>query len=174
MSVRPESVLDLDSQQRLKAIADETRAKILQLLHDAPASAKEVSRLLEMSHGKVGHHMNVLRDAGLIHVVEERKVRALTEKIYSPTYDRLTFSVPGTDRLRFTLEQVAREALPSSEQPFTPPALMVTARMSESRAAEFHEWLQYLIDEFVDSGEEAADTVFGLAASVFLTGTPQR
>ena len=173
MPVR-KSVLDLDSQQRLKAIADQTRTSILQLLHDAPASAKEVSSLLDMSHGKVGHHMNVLREAGLIHVVEERKVRALTEKIYAPTFDRLTFSVAGTDRLRFTLEQVAREAMPGSEQPFTPPAMFVTARMSEAKAAEFHEWLLYLIDEFVGSGEEAAETVFGLAGSVFLTGTPKR
>ena len=174
MPVRSDTVLDLDSEQRLKAIADQTRTRILQLLRDAPASAKEVSRLLEMSHGKVGHHMNVLREAGLIHVVEERKVRALTEKLYAPTFDRLTFSVPGTDRLRFTLEQVAREALPGSDQPFTPPAMFVTARMSESKAAEFQVWLQYLIDEFVESGEEEAETVFGFAGSVFLTGTPRR
>ena len=99
MSVHTDRLVDIDSQERLKALANDTRVKILGILADAPASAKDVSGLLNMTHGKVGHHMKVLSDAGLIAVVEERKVRAMTEKLYGPTFDRLTFSVPGADRL---------------------------------------------------------------------------
>ena len=46
--------------------------------------------------------------------------------------------------------------------------------MSQSTANEFNQRLQDLIDEFVASAEEKAETVFGLAGSVFLTGTPAR
>ena len=73
--------LVMDSPDQLKAFADETRAKILRVLDDGPASAKQLSDLLKMSHGKVGHHMKVLREAGLIEVVEERPVRAVTERV---------------------------------------------------------------------------------------------
>jgi len=118
--------------------------------------------------------MNVLRDAGLIEVVEERKVRALTEKLYGVTYDRLTFSVPGADRLRFALEQIAREALPSHEQPFTPPAQVVSVRMTEERAAGFHSRCLALVEEFVSSEDPSATTSFGMGTTVFLTGTPTR
>lgn len=174
MPVHTDRVLDVNSQQRLKALADDTRVRILGILRDSPASAKEVSGLLEMSHGRVGHHMNVLRDAGLIAVVEERQVRAMTEKLYGPTFERLTFSAPGADRLRFVLGQISSEALPSPEQPFEPPAMLVTARMTEGRAAEFHARCRELIGEFVDEEEPGADHVFGMATTVFLTGTPSR
>lgn len=174
MSVHKDRILDVDSQERLKALANDTRVRILGILTDAPASAKEVSGLLGMTHGKVGHHMSVLSEAGLISVVEERKVRAMTEKLYSSTFDRLTFSAPGADRLRFTLGQIAREALPSSEQPFEPPALLVTARMTKEGAAEFNSRCRELIDEFADSEEPDAEQVFGMATTVFLTGTPTR
>jgi DNA-binding transcriptional ArsR family regulator len=174
MPAHTDRVLDIDSQQRLKALGDDTRARILGILGDRPSSAKEISGLLEMTHGKVGHHMNVLHEAGLIEVVEERRVRAMTEKLYGPTFERLTFSVPGADRLQFTLGQIAREARPSSEQPFEPPAMFITVRMTEERARAFHARCRELMEEFADSGDPDSTNVFGLATSVFLTGTPGR
>lgn len=174
MSLHTGVVLELDSPQRLKALADDTRTRILQILRDSPASAKDLATDLGMSHGKVGHHIKVLRENGFIEVVEERPVRALTEKIYAPAFDRLVFTAPGSDRLRFALEMIAREAVPAEEQPFEPPAMVVTARMSERRAAEFHARCRDLMEEFLSSEEPEAEEVFGIGASVFLTGAPPR
>lgn len=172
MSVHTRDVLVLDEPDQLKAIADDTRAKILRILEEEQASAKQLSGLLGMSHGKVGHHVKVLAEAGLIEVVEERKVRAMTERLYGLTYERLAFDVPGTSRLSFTLDQAAREAAP--DQPFDPPAVLVTARMSEPRAASFHRRVVELAEEFGEAGEEGASVVFGLTSAVFATDTPDR
>ena len=164
--------LVLDSSERLKAIADDNRAQILRILGDGPASAKELAGLTGMSHGKVGHHLKVLRETGFIELVSERPVRAVVERFYGLAYDRLRFAFAGSDRLRFTLDQAAREASP--DQPFDPPGVVLTVRISEARAAEFHQRLLELGEEFTRSEDSDSPTVFGFTGSVFLTDTPLR
>lgn len=163
----------LDEPVHLKAFADETRAKMLRILEDSPASAKQLSTLLDMSHGKVGHHMKVLREAGLIEVVEERPVRAVTERFYGLTYDRIRFAARDDDRLGFLFSQAAREARPASEQPFDPPGVLLTVRMRSERAVEFHQRITELADDFEGSSDAEAADVYGIAASVFVTETPR-
>ncbi|MEE9177392.1 MAG: winged helix-turn-helix domain-containing protein [Acidimicrobiia bacterium] len=172
MSLHKETELLLESPQQLKALANETRAKILRILEDGPASAKQLSGLLEMTHGKVGHHIKVLREAGLIEVVEERPVRAVIERFYGLSFDHLRFGDNSSDRLQFTLAQAAREAVPTSGQPFEPPGVFLTVRMSQEHAADFHRRVLALANEFKDSGDSRGDNVYGLTASVFLTDTP--
>ena len=172
MSVHTGVELVLDSSERLKAIADDNRSQILRILGDGPASAKELSGLTGMSHGKVGYHIKVLREAGFIELVSERPVRAVIERFYGLAYDRLRFAFAGTDRLRFTLDLAAREA--SSDQPFDPPGFVLTVRISKDRAVEFHQRLLALGEEFNQSEDPDSPTVFGLTGSVFLTDTPLR
>lgn len=171
MTVRSRD-LALDSPQRLKALGDTTRAKILRILEDGPASAKQLSDAMSMTHGKVGHHVKVLREAGLIEVVEERKVRAVTEKLYGLTYDRLTMDEVAGDRLEFALAQAAREALPTVHQPFDPPAVFLTTRLSPDRAREVNEKLTEIADE-VAAADEPGGEPYGLVASLFRTDTPR-
>ena len=174
MPVHTARELTLDSPERLKAIADETRSKILRVLQDGPASAKQLSELLTMSHGKIGHHIKVLREAGLIEVVEERPVRAVTERFYGLAFDRLSFDVEQVDRLRFTLHQAAREAASGQTQPFEPPARLVTARLSDEDAGEFHRQIGDLVEEFAAREDPDASQTFGLLGAVFVTDTPRR
>lgn len=50
----------------LKAIADETRMKILSLLLRHNYCVRALARKLELSEGAVSQHLKVLRDAGLL------------------------------------------------------------------------------------------------------------
>ncbi len=50
----------------LKAIADETRMKILSLLLRHNYCVREPARKLELSEGAVSQHLKVLREAGLL------------------------------------------------------------------------------------------------------------
>ena len=172
MSLYTKEELVLDSSEQLKAIAHDTRAKILRILEDGPASAKKLSGLLDMTHGNVGHHIKVLREAGFIEVVEERRVRALTERFYGLTYDRLRFSTNHSDRLQFTLSQAALEAMPAASQPFDPPAVFFTVRMSPEKAATFNDRLMTLANEFASAADDNGDK-YGMTAAVFLTDTPR-
>lgn len=174
MSLQTGRVLALRSPRQLRALADETRAKIVRVLEDGPSSAKELGHLLQISHGKVGHHLKVLREAGMVELVEERPVRAVVEKFYALTFDRLEFSADSGDRLRFMFGLASQEAEPSVRQPFDPPGALVTGRMTREAAREFHSRIVELANEFAGAVDSSADQVYGLAVSVFLTDTPGR
>ncbi len=158
---------------QLKALSDDTRTKILQVLDDRAASAKQLSELLEMSHGKVGHHLKVLERHGFVEVVETRQVRAMTEKLYGTTFDVLRVELGGagdTDRLQFLFAQAGREAAPAERQPFDEVGRLYSVRMPEDRAAEFSRRLVELADEF--AAAESEGPMFGFAGSVYLAEMP--
>ncbi|WP_025686300.1 autorepressor SdpR family transcription factor [Paenibacillus maysiensis] len=54
-----------------KALADPTRRKILQLLKDKSMSAGEVAEHFQISKPSISHHLNLLKQAGL--VLDERQ-----------------------------------------------------------------------------------------------------
>jgi ArsR family transcriptional regulator, arsenate/arsenite/antimonite-responsive transcriptional repressor len=56
-----------------KAIADETRQKIMNILCCEWLSVNEVVAKLDVSQPTVSHHLAILREAGLVNVREEGK-----------------------------------------------------------------------------------------------------
>jgi DNA-binding transcriptional ArsR family regulator len=173
MTVHTARQLVLTEPEQLKAISDPTRTRILQVLDDRPASAKQLSELLDMTHGKVGHHLKVLEDHGLVEVVETRQVRAMTEKLYGPTFDVLRVELDGPheiDRLEFLFSQAAREAASASVQPFDEFGRLYSVRMPQDQAAEFAERLIALADEFAYA--ESEGPLFGFAGAVYLADLP--
>jgi DNA-binding transcriptional ArsR family regulator len=63
----------------LRALADESRRKLLTTLASGPASAGELAALLPIARPGVSRHLRVLREAGLVDVRREaqRRVYAL-------------------------------------------------------------------------------------------------
>jgi DNA-binding transcriptional ArsR family regulator len=77
-----DDVLVIDEPERLRALGDVTRGRVLALLNQRAASTTELAAALGIPKGTVGHHLKVLEKVGLIRVVRTRKVRALTERYY--------------------------------------------------------------------------------------------
>ena len=75
-------MLLVDEPEKLRALGDLTRGRIVGLLGQRAASTTELATAMDMPKGTVGHHLKVLERAGLIRVVRTRQVRALTEKYY--------------------------------------------------------------------------------------------
>jgi ArsR family transcriptional regulator len=55
-----------DTSRALKALADPTRLRLLQLLSQAELSVAELTRILEASQSTVSQHLALLREAGLL------------------------------------------------------------------------------------------------------------
>ncbi len=53
-------------QQTFKALSDENRREILNLLKKGPMTAGEIVEHFSLSGATVSHHLSVLREAGLI------------------------------------------------------------------------------------------------------------
>jgi len=77
-----DDILVVSETDRLRALADDVRIKIVTLLRDRAQSTTELAEQVGLAKGTVAHHLKVLEAAGLIRVVRTRKVRALTESIY--------------------------------------------------------------------------------------------
>lgn len=56
-----------------KALADETRQKIMDLICCQWLSVNEIVEKLDVTQPTVSHHLAILRDTGLVHVREEGK-----------------------------------------------------------------------------------------------------
>jgi len=75
-------ILIVDEPQQLRALAGESRLRIVALLRERAASTTELAAELRLAKGTIGHHLKVLEEAGLVRVVRTRQVRAMTERFY--------------------------------------------------------------------------------------------
>ncbi len=78
-----------------KALSDETRQQIVEMLRDQDLSAGEIGAAFTMAQPSISHHLGVLREAGLIscHRRGQRIVyslnRAQLQECWSTFYKRL-------------------------------------------------------------------------------------
>ncbi len=63
--------------QQFKAFGDATRDRILSIIKHEPLTAKQIGTRLGIPPGTVGHHLQVLEEAGLAQVVARRLVRGI-------------------------------------------------------------------------------------------------
>jgi DNA-binding transcriptional ArsR family regulator len=78
------SVRVIDDVETLKAMAEPTRAAILELLAES-RSVTELAGALDVPRTRLYHHIQVLVDKGLVEQVDERRVGALNERVYALT-----------------------------------------------------------------------------------------
>jgi DNA-binding transcriptional ArsR family regulator len=64
---------DLDSVVFAKALADDTRQKIMKITCCEWRTVSEIVELLDVTQPTVSHHLAILREAGLVHFKEEGK-----------------------------------------------------------------------------------------------------
>jgi len=88
-----------------KALADETRQKIMNLVCCQWLSVNEVVEQLDVSQPTVSHHLAILREAGLVNVREEGK-----QTFYSLNQERVAFCC-GQLMINFAPETEATEVV---------------------------------------------------------------
>ncbi|HEX8033772.1 MAG TPA: winged helix-turn-helix domain-containing protein, partial [Ktedonobacterales bacterium] len=174
---------EVTTEQQLKAFGDPVRTRILGIIQNQPATAKQIADRLGYSPGAVGHHLQVLEEAGLAKVVARRLVRGIVAKYYTRTARIFNFHLPkeirGATTVAFDMmthvrdemaeaeaarsemtEVEEEEALSSSGFPH--------ARISLERAREFEERLSALIDEFTSEPIDPRGQVYGFGYAFFL------
>ena len=88
-----------------KALADETRQKIMNLVCCQWLSVNQVVEQLEVSQPTVSHHLAILREAGLVNVREEGK-----QTFYSLNQERVAFCC-GQLMIKFAPETETAETV---------------------------------------------------------------
>ena len=169
-----DDTLATTSPEQLKALGDETRLAILDLLLQRSASTGQLAEALSKPKSTVAHHLAVLHDAGLVKVVRTRQVRAITEKFFgraARTFLLGKGAGPGLF-LRHAIAEV--EGLTDSDvDPHEVAGLFTLrhARIPKQRADEYVTRLAELSEEFMDEAR-GGDVVYGLLVGLYPTRHP--
>jgi DNA-binding transcriptional ArsR family regulator len=164
-------VLVVREPERLRALGDDRRAKIVLLLRDRALSTTELAEKLGLPKGTVGHHVKVLEKAGLVHVVRTRQVRAVTEKFYGRATRLFLFDSTDADAedvrnlVASALRRAAEEMLPIGDDGRTTFGV-VRARLTDADAKRLSRRLKKLIDDFRAAESDEGDE-YGLAAALY-------
>jgi DNA-binding transcriptional ArsR family regulator len=168
-------VLPVEEPAQYKALFEETRLQIVELLLDRAATIKELADTLDKPKGTIGHHVSVLEEAGLIRVVRTEKVRAIEAKYYG----RVARTYLLADKADVGFELAPDHFLQSAAAEFAQVrdpsrATMSTlrhVRIPDDRAREWVERLGALSDEFT-SEIRGGETTYGLLLAFYPTDRP--
>jgi len=168
-----ESLLLWDAEQ-YRALFEDTRLAIINLLNERAATTSELGEALGKPKGTVGHHLKVLENAGLVRVVRTRQVRALQAKYYGRTarvfyYHRVEESAGAAER-GFTAAAAELAQVPA-DHPGVVNANFRRVRIPTERAEYFSERLNTLLAEF-SAEPRGGETTYALAFALYPTDQP--
>ncbi len=178
---KPEEVLEIEDIAVFEVLNNRFRQRILRELI-ASKPVKELAGCLGVPVTRLYYHVNQLLDAGLIRVVEERKVGAILEKVFQTSARSFR---PGSRLLESgrSPEEMARigaavvldparldaeaflvrhfETGASADDPGT--FGRAQARFSKARAQKLTERIHELLDEFDDEDDAGDGIEFSLS-----------
>jgi DNA-binding transcriptional ArsR family regulator len=88
-----------------KLFADDTRRHILHMLRYQEQSTTDLAKALAKTHSSIIHHLNLLKEAGLVEETRTEKVRNFVQTFYRSTAGRFLISYS----LGETLDQEVQE-----------------------------------------------------------------
>src|SRR2546426_6749449 len=167
--------ITINSIQQFKAISDPTRSRILGIIQNQPATARQIADRLGASPGAIGHHLHVLEAAGLAQVIARRIMRGIVANYYTRTARIFTYELPpevaGNTSIGLEIMTQARdelaEALVTIEEDPLRTESFPHIRLSPERASAYFERLQALVDDILHETPDPDGEVFGIFVSMF-------
>ncbi len=162
-----------------KAISDRVRAKILGVIQNQPATAKQIADRLKASPGAIGHHLHVLEEAGLAQVIARRITRGIVASYYTRTAKIFVYEFPpdvagpidGYTNILETARNEFIDAIASvSDDPFRTDGFP-HARLSQEQAQYYQQRIADLIDEMIAEPADPEGKVYGLFTMMFQSPT---
>jgi DNA-binding transcriptional ArsR family regulator len=171
--------LRITTARQLKALSDPTRTKVLGIIQNQPATAKQVADRLGMAPGTIGHHLRALESAGLAQVVARRRVRGIIARYYTRSARIFTFDLPpelqGGDAPNVSFLTQARDELAESLAAGGPAGVEVScngglphARLTPQRAQHYSQRLRDLTEDLLAEPVEEGSMVYGMSLSLYL------
>ena len=162
--------------EQLKAFAEPVRTRILGIIQNQPATAKQIADRLGIAPGTVGHHLQVLEAAGLAKIVARRLVRGIVAKYYTRTARIFKFDMPsevvGGTPMTLRIVSDARDELAGAMAELGKPASCSLgfphARLSPERAKVYEKRVGALIDDLTAEQPDPNGQVYGLIVGFFI------
>ncbi len=172
----PDETMPLTSPAQFKALSHPLRQRLLLALGRGSATISQLSVALGSQKGNVAHHLKVLREAGMVRVVETRQVRGGTEQYYGRTARRMVVAgweaAPTTALFGAVAEELARS-------PQEPLLTIRQLRLGPEQAARLRATLEELVDGADDlppgealGPEAGAEAGYGLLVALYQQADP--
>ncbi len=162
--------------EQFKALFEETRLAIVDLLLERAATNKDLAEALDKPKGTIGHHLSVLEDAGLIRVVRTKMVRAIEAKYYGRV--ARTYFLADKADVGFGLapdhflQSAAADFAKVEDSSTGTLSTLRYARIPDERADEWVERLIELAHEFTAEAR-GGETTYGLLLAMYPTDRPR-
>lgn len=122
------------STNQARAIEDPSRAKIIEILYHKSMSAEQIANQLKKSGHKkalttIRHHLEILKEAGLIEIVKIEETRGAITKYYGTSTKLLGYNAPedfdskyssaiknASKKLEDILKNIAPKAAPNTKK----------------------------------------------------------
>ena len=159
--------------QQFKAISDPMRSRILGIIQNQPATAKQIADRLGATPGAIGHHLHVLEAAGLAKVIARRLVRGIVANYYTRTARIFTFDFPdeiagggsGSLEILSKARDELVEALVESDPYQT--ISFPHVRLSPERAQAYFERIEALVEDLLHEPSDPNGQVYGVFVTMF-------
>jgi DNA-binding transcriptional ArsR family regulator len=163
--------LAITTAEQFKAIAEPNRARILGILQQRPATAKELATTLGLAPGTTGHHLQVLEAAGLARVVSRRLVRGIVAKYYARTARIFVYDLPpevaGASFAQLMLLTQARDELAAATPAEIGAAGFPHLRVTPARAREIQRQLDDFLTILLAEPSDPTGEVYSVSIAMF-------
>jgi len=165
----------ISTEQQLKAISDPTRSRILGIIQNQPATAKQIADRLGATPGAIGHHLRILEAAGLAQVVARRLTRGIVANYYTRTARIFKFDLPpeivGDRSIELDIITTARDELAdalaeTADDPYATNSFP-HVRLSPERAKAYYERIDALVEDILREPYDPTGDVYGILVAIF-------
>jgi len=161
--------LEISTAEQFRALGHPLRHRLLFALGQEAATISQLATTIGTAKGNIAHHLGVLRDAGMVRVVETRQVRGGTEQYYRRTAKMLNFTGEGERaNTAVALQAVSAELQSATDQPMLN---LRNIRLTEAQAEELRARLSAFVSELEDAGPGEAR--YGVVVSVYRPRQPE-
>ncbi|QKS73028.1 helix-turn-helix transcriptional regulator [Paenalkalicoccus suaedae] len=148
------------SLKQAKLLSSALRMKIVSVLVDEPKTSRQVATELNQSPGNVHYHIKRLHEGGLLELVEEKKVRGLTEKYYKSTSKWFNTDHDGT------IDHVLSDSFEAKQST----ALSIRLHLSPEQRTELEEGFRDFLEGWVKKADiDEANQEFSIGVKVVST-----
>jgi DNA-binding transcriptional ArsR family regulator len=131
--------------QQYRALGHPVRHRLLFALGQQAATLSRLAADLGISKGSAGHHLKILREAGLVHLDHTRQVRGGTEQYFKRSMKRLRYDTGETTKT--VLAAVADEIISDEADPLV---LVRNLRLTQAQAERLRETLEEFVHDLQD------------------------
>jgi len=163
--------------EQFKAVSEPVRSRILGIIQNQPATARQIADRLGATPGAIGHHLHVLEEAGLAQIVARRLVHGIVANYYTRTARIFKYNLPEevTGSVDASLEIMSKAHDEMTEAHATIKEDLYRCdgfphiRLSPERARYYSERLQALIDDVLKEKPDPDGKVYGIFVGMFMS-----